>query len=425
MAHSMKLHTQASSRSESVHRWPCARRGSVYLLVLIVTGVLTTIGLTSISLVARSRQVASLRQSVSDANTANMSAIELAAHRLSITPEWRTVYQSKQVVDNEQLGSALVSVSVDPADASVTSDVTLTAVAEASDAMQFVVASVRPTGVGFASLSTALHVAGNIQFENALVQADAPISANGNIVSIASEINAPVQAAGNITGSLYLDSQAQGVSPITSPDISVIESFAAVAVQIPYAALPSGRIEDTLMSPGSQPFTNEEHPDGIYAIDCGGANITIRNSRIVGTLVLIDVGGFSIIEDSVLIEPARADYPSLLVKGSITITLGSLALRESDAGENFNPAHTPFDGISDENIDDQYPSMIRGVVYVSDELVTRKRAAFSGAVFADSLDCRESLSIRHDHTLTDNPPIGFVDHYTYHLLPGTWTKAVR
>ena len=205
----------------------------------------------------------------------------------------------------------------------------------------------------------------------------------------------------------------------------MISKLAADAVWIPFDSLPSGRIENVLLSPTNQPYTAETHPDGLYAINCGGANITIRTCRIVGTLILLDVGSSSIIDNSVLFEPARSDYPSLLVDGSITIRLDRMMLRESDAGVNLIPEGTPYEGLFDTTIDDRYPSEIRGIVYVSGSLTTRKRAVFRGAVFADALDTRGTLSIRHDSSLQRNPPVGFVDHYTYGLVPGTWKKSVK
>ena len=92
---------------------------------------------------------------------------------------------------------------------------------------------------------------------------------------------------------------------------------------------------------------------------------------------------------------------------------------------NLNPAGTPYEGFTDTTIDDRYPSEIRAVVFVSGTLKTRKRAVFRGTVFADALDCRGSLSIRHDASLQRNPPVGFVDRYMYSLVPGTWKKSVR
>ena len=100
-------------------------------------------------------------------------------------------------------------------------------------------------------------------------------------------------------------------------------------------------------------------------------------------------------------------------------------LTEADAGTNLNPTGTPYEGSTDTTIDDRYPSEIRGVVFVSGTLSTLKRAVFRGAVFADALDCRGTLSIRHDASLQRSPPVGFVDHYTYELIPGTWKKSVR
>ena len=401
------------------------RTGSAYLLAVIVTAILTTVGLASIAIVSRARQTSALRESVGIAQASIESGLDLASHRMTLAPDWRTLYSTAPIVNAVTIGSGTVTVTGTAVDATITSDVELVAEAVAAEAVQIVTATLRPKGVAMSGLGSALHVTGDITFEGANVYADAPITSNADVLAITSEINAPIQAVGTIAGTTYLGTTQQSADPRTSPDPSMIDTLAADAVWIPFDSLPSGRIENILLSPTNQPYTAVTHPDGLYAIDCGGANITVSTCRIVGTLILLDVGSSSIIENSVLLQPARPDYPSLLVDGSITIRIDRMMLTESDAGVNLNPTGTPYEGFTDAMIDDRYPSEIRGVVFVSETLTTRKRAVFRGAVFANALDCRGSLSIRHDSSLQRNPPAGFVDHYTYALVPGTWKKSVR
>jgi hypothetical protein len=400
-------------------------RGSAYLLAVIVTAILTTVGLASLSIVTRTRETANLRQGVGAAQGAIVTGVELAAHRMKNTPDWRSIYSVTPIVDSETFGSATVTVTATAVSLAPNADVNLDAQASSAGAIQRVLATLRPTKVKMTSLATALHATGDISFTNATVYADAPIHTNANMFASTSEINAPVEAVGTITGSTYARTKRGGYVRRTSPDALFIDELALSAVQIPYTSLPAGRIENVVLSPTSQPFTGMGHPDGLYAIDCGGADITIRDCRIVGTLILLNTGASSIIAKSALIEPARADYPSLLVKGSMTIRLRYMTILESDLGTNLNPPGTPYNSVSDNLIDDRYPSEIHGAVIISGTLTTRKRAVFRGSVTAGQLDCSGLLSIQHDKALERNPPAGFIDHLEYSLIPGTWKRTMR
>ena len=55
----------------------------------------------------------------------------------------------------------------------------------------------------------------------------------------------------------------------------------------------------------------------IYVIDCGGQSIMVQNMRLAGTLVLLNTGSNSAIQGSVNMAPSVANYPTLLVSGSL------------------------------------------------------------------------------------------------------------
>src|SRR5205085_1993061 len=76
----------------------------------------------------------------------------------------------------------------------------------------------------------------------------------------------------------------------------------------------------------------------------------------------------SYFDNEVLMEPAVANYPVLLVKGSIIFQYDTTLLRENAYGGNFNPPGTPYNGVSNNNQTDTYPSILNGLVYVSGDL---------------------------------------------------------
>ncbi|MCH9057113.1 MAG: hypothetical protein IIB55_00640 [Planctomycetes bacterium] len=404
---------------------PSTRRGSIYLLVIIVSAILTTIGLTTIAVVARELQSSRLVGSVGKARMLAVSGVDLAGHRLTNTPDWRTLYASTPIVDAEAIGSGIVTVTWSALDAAPLSPVSVLAEATVGEATQLMSVTFQPRAVPFGTLSHAVHVAGDIVFSAAIVYADAPIAANSNIFAMSSEIDADVEAAGGVTGGSYLGLTSSGSGFGSIPAPVLFDDYAARAVPIPFASLPSGRIEDVVLSPGNQPFTGVTHPAGLYVIDCQGANITLRNCRIVGTLILLNVGASSRISEAVLMEPARPGEPTLLVQGSITIRLRQFLLSEPDLGTNFNPVGTPYEGVEDSTIDDRYPSEIRGLIYVSGTLSCRDRAVFDGVVLAGRLECSDTFIVRHDRAIQKAPPDGFVEQYHYTVQPGTWERAVK
>ena len=404
---------------------PLTRRGSIYLLVIIVSAILTTIGLTTIAVVARELQSSRLVGSVGKARMLAVSGVDLAGHRLTNTPDWRTLYASTPIVDAEAIGSGIVTVTMGTVDAAPLSPVAVVAEATVGQATQLMSVTLQPRTIPFDTLSHAVHVAGDIEFNGAIVYTDAPIAANNNILAFSSEVDADVEATGSVTGGSYLGLTTSGSPLLTVPASVLFDDFAARAVPIPFASLPSGRIDDVVLSPGNQPYTGATHPAGLYVIDCQGSNITVRNCRIVGTLILLNVGASSTISDAVLMEPARPGEPTLLVQGSITIRLRQFLLSEPDLGTNFNPVGSPYEGVEDSMMDDGYPSEIRGLVYVSGTLWCVDRAVFDGVVLAGRLECSGTFIVRHDRAIQNTPPDGFAEQPVFTAQPGTWARAVK
>lgn len=193
-------------------------------------------------------------------------------------------------------------------------------------------------------------------------------------------------------------------------------------------------IRRAVLSPAVNPFgAGQTNPQGIYVLDCDGRDVRIENARIVGTLVLIDPGAGSRIAGSVHLEPARVNYPALLVSGGLTIAMDDAGLSEAAIGVNLNPPQTPFPyndgagGDTDGDLDDAYPSLIRGLVYASDDLTFDGRCAVEGLVIAhDDIVARGvTLTLRYQSIYLNDPPPGF-DTATRNieLVAGSWRRLV-
>ena len=104
------------------------------------------------------------------------------------------------------------------------------------------------------------------------------------------------------------------------------------------------------------------------------SKLKIEKCRIYGTIVLLNCGAgpSSRTKYGISWEPAVANYPALLVQGTYEFHHDAGYLDEISIGINFDPQHTPYppgdpNGWDDDK-DDQYPSVIKGLIYVSNDV---------------------------------------------------------
>ncbi|MFQ5463855.1 MAG: hypothetical protein ACE5E5_14665, partial [Phycisphaerae bacterium] len=143
---------------------------------------------------------------------------------------------------------------------------------------------------------------------------------------------------------------------------AVFDYYVANGTRIDLADLYRARhrphaIDRTLLSPNANPFgaglTNRY---GIYVIECAGQAIEISDSRIVGTLVLLNPGAGSTVTRAVNMAPAVPSLPVLLVSGNFAFSFRSDRTVEERSKVNLNPIGTPYLGIEDADAIDSYPS---------------------------------------------------------------------
>ena len=167
-----------------------------------------------------------------------------------------------------------------------------------------------------------------------------------------------------------------------------------------------------VLSPTSNPFGTTTNPQGIYLIDLANSTILIKNSRIVGTLVLIDPKTDSRIGHGGALnwEPAVPGFPALLVNNKdVTINPSNGGLVEYSNNANFNPPGTPYTGFGEDNDqDDTYPSEIKGLIYCNKRILFSGHPTVTGAVVSDAnIEIGGELELTHNPTYLFNPPPGF------------------
>lgn len=188
-------------------------------------------------------------------------------------------------------------------------------------------------------------------------------------------------------------------------------------------------IDRRLISPSVNPF-GSGNAKGIYIVNCGGRDVILGRSRIVGTLVFIDPGSNSAVQDSVSWEAAVANFPALLTNHKFTIKLGSAGLSETAIGVNLNPANTPYpyqSGVANETLTDSFPSRVTGLIYSAEDLEFSGAPAVAGVVIAQrDINVRtSSLSLNYGNLYQADPPPGFdVGSQTMKVVSGSWQRTV-
>ncbi len=197
----------------------------------------------------------------------------------------------------------------------------------------------------------------------------------------------------------------------------------------------SGRfIYRQVLGPGVNPFgTGATNSEGIYWINCNGSRLIIEHARIVGTLLIVNPGANSCVNDGPISwQPAVAGYPALLVdadngtSADFAINATNHLLSEKDDGVNYNPTGASHDEFGqDADTNDIYRSEIRGLIAIRHDLTYRNRALLRGPLIVGNNIANSSGELEVDY-LPDsllNPPSGFWS-YTYPRRTGSIQKAV-
>jgi hypothetical protein len=384
----MKQHswyTRHAQRAMGLHR-----RGSVYVFVLGAAMLIATTGILATTL----QSARLVRQRSMDATVSvdaeHAAAVEYAIETFENDPSgsaWRPF--SKLVVNAPAMlgtsGTSHVLSLTDPADDNLR---TVNLVDDVQLRVESTVgASKRATQLTFGFTQTPLSA-----LSNALIRES---EHNGTITVIGTKATA-VSLPGRDAA---YDANAQtGVTPAQlSAAILAMNSTVPGEVQEPSSELfayyrsigtlitlsTATTYDRVLFSPTSNPAGTGLNARGIYVIDCNNKGLRLSDSRVLGTLVIINPHRTSRIGPKVSMSPASADLPTLLVDGEMFFDLEDDDLQEWDADRNFNPSGAPYLGETDSDESDRYPSRIRGLTYVSVKAKIGQNSAFEGVLWVN------------------------------------------
>ena len=411
------------------------RRGSVYLAVMGVAMIVSIIGLATMQ-IAR-LQLRSTRdiQNLEEARLLSQSAVEFGLGNMDYLSDWRTdMTHGVEMTPAISLGNGTMTYSLVDDDGDLadhpTDTVQILGIGRVGEAVYVTRALLEPSGSGMTCLEASLCTDGRIDFSNGITwTTNQFISTNKSGADVIDRtgsgiINGDAEAVGTIWDAAVSGTVTEGITPRQMPDpTSVFDYYVANGTPIALSAIPGQTVDKQLISPASNPFGAETNPLGIYVIDCGGADFTIEDSRILGTLVLLNAGSGSKIDKDIHWEPAVANYPALMVQGNIEMRwYGENSLRESQHSVSFNPPGTPYQGSEDSDTVDEYPGVIKGIVYVSGLLSVTHQCTFEGVVVTGTVDPQDNASFIYDSTFYDYPPPGFTAGSVMRIVPGTWTR---
>jgi len=407
------------------------RRGSAYLVVLAVSLIVATMGLGALLAIRAQARTANALSDAAEARQYALAAIELGRLAISKDPNWRTNRTCGVWISQQAIGSGTCTLEVnDPVDGNLANrphdPVIFKATGIKGQARQMIEVTLSAKPEPLPALKHALHTGGQLHVKSGkqLATNTAIVSTNGSLRNegtIAASVEAgSASQIGVVSGTLTL-----GAPPKAFPDRSVVDLYAKLGTLI----APGNTMEKQVLSPGRNPW-GATNPDGVYVIRAN-QSLTIRHIRIYGTLVVIANGNTVTVDNEVLLQPVRSDYPALIVDGDAVFqyTSQGASLSEADAGVNFNPPDTPYDGDSDADLLDTYPSEIQGLVHVTGKVQLNQTALIRGLLLCestlstDAVACEDS-QIVYNPSLYANPPQGYTTAVKMIPQSGSWKQSV-
>jgi len=404
------------------------RRGSAYVAVLGAATLVMVIALAVITAGRVQGRSVNWGRDIIKARTCAHAGLQWGFYQISQDPDWRTNFPNGRWVSSRAVDDGKFHLDVvDPTDGDLADapedPVVLTASGYRGQSRQLAQVSLVAEVVPLEALNTCLHAGGqlNVKGGKSITASGAPLSTNadldneGTVVGGVEAVSATRM--GVITGTVSIPAP-----PKHMPYDRTFDTYVALAT----VAFNPGTMWEELLTPDRNPFGGGLNPDGVYYIDTGGGDLHIKRTRIHGTLVVKCPGKTVFIEDRSLLHAFRSDYPVLVVDGNVKIELKSATenLWESFT-RNMNPPGSPYEGHSDTDETDVYPSRVQGLVHVRGNLTIKETSRIVGAVI-----CEGKVEIDHDPTIThepalyENPPMGYT--YVKRMKPsaGTWKQVM-
>jgi hypothetical protein len=436
-----------------------SRRGSAYLLVLAVATIVATLGLGAMLAVRAQARAAGALGGAAQTRYYALSGIDLGRLWISQDALWRA-HRDEGVWATTAIGSGSVKLEASDPMASDLARARTDLARWPHDDLILKATAVNPQNPAPGQLQTrqilevrleahpepipalaySLVTGGELVVAGGKTLTAGPgrISTNGSLNN-SGTILGSVEALsatniGTIGGAILLGVPPKGFPTTPVPGVSVPQAYAALGTTI----TPGNKIEKRALGPGVNPWGATD-PDGVYVIQTN-SDLTIQDSRIVGTLVVICPGKKVTLNGHVLLQPARGNLPALIVDGDLKLGFTSAdPLSEADRGTNYNPPGAPYppddpsNNSTDNDLGDQYPSEIQGLVHVTGKIEVSQPCRIRGAVICEStalkaINCNSDWEIVYDPALFTSRtkiPQMYTTRVTMQPQPASWKQVVE
>lgn len=365
---------------------PTSRRGTIYILVLMTSIIITLIGILGYRMVQGQARVARIDAQRDNALALAESAVQWGIHYVTLSDDWRKVAKSGQVIRTMDLGDGQISVILFDPDGDLDNDdtdgIAVVGTGTIGDASQMLSCVLKP---GAAAPHPAL--ARSLTVGDRLV-------VDPNVLWLESGGLAREQRRQN--GSYYfLFKQVAEADPVPVPDKSLIDLWASKGTFIP-RALHGGSIRGQDFSNIQAPFGLPPDPNGIYVIDAGDENLVVENCNATGTFVITNLNSNTFRATGSRFRMGDHGGPSLIADGDTILELGAIV------GDS------------------------TGIIYCDGDMQINGYMGLGGTlIVTDDLDVDSTLlNIYDDPAAVDGPPEGFGDMSLMGVVEGSWIRVV-
>lgn len=403
------------------------RHGAAYVMVLACATIVTAITLGGLALSRVQRDAFAEQESVRRARLAAASGLEAATRVLSPTVAGRRAIGVSDGLPSQIDGVAVAYDVVDTIDANVTNDITqaidVTVEARIGATRQMLAGTLKPrlTPVGMAKYGLA--ATGAVRLVATTVEASAGVYSATGFTASGASVASPVYHVGTATGDSYLSTKSS-VAPESMPDASDPTALLTRATRISYNSISGGNIDGVVISPQINPYGAATNANGIYLIDCGGERLRIRNSRIIGTLIVLNAKSDSSWQNGVNISTYDARLPAVMWQGGLTVSTSAGDLLESAAGASLNPPGAPYQGQTNTNKTDQFPSKVTGTMVVIGTLTVDGSLTVDGRVLVMGPVSTSNATIRIRPDPDNVVPDCLYEADGFDLIAGTARRVV-
>lgn len=363
------------------------RRGTMYLLVLVTTMIITVIGIIGYKMMRTQAAVARADIERDEALVLAESGVQWGIHLSSLKVDWRDAYTSGVNINTMSIGEGTMAVAFIDDDGDLADDPLdpfwVRATGVVGDATQILEAQIElPQSTAHPALDDSLTVGGTLYIDD-----DKTFSLENG-------------------GTAYRHREADGdeaerwrvkiSNPVEFPNPSLIQLWANKGTVIG-RDVHGGKISGATLSDTQAPSGITPDPNGIYVIDTEGSNFDLEKCTVRGTLVIINSGTANI--DIMESKFTFGDHggPTLITDG------------ETRLGLKF------------------YPGVSQGIFYINGHAIIEQDMWMVGTVIVTGdLQFKTNYVSINDHpSATSGPPEGFHADEGYRLVAGSWRRVVQ